>query len=95
MRPTPPTPDKRTFEIADRLSRIELGRDIEAFGPQVIEIMAAAGDSFRIIDPRPCYFNELNGRFWMLRSVRNHPVWGPRLFQAVARKRPRQCKPSS
>lgn len=71
---TPPTPDKKTFEIAGRLSRIGHSKDIEVFGPQVIEIMEAAGDSFYVIDERPCYFNELDGRFWMLRRVRNHPV---------------------
>ena len=51
---TPPTPDKRTFEFADRLSRIELSKDIEMFGPQIIEIMKATGaDRFRTIDERP------------------------------------------
>lgn len=93
---TPPTPDKKTFELAERLSKMTPSKDIEVFGPQVIEIMEAEGaDRFRVIDERPCYFDELHGRFWMLRTVRNHPVWGPRLFHAVSLKRRRRPKPST
>ena len=90
MSPTPPTPDKKTIRLAEELSRVEVCKDIEVFGPKIVAIMQAAGDSFRVIDERPCYFNELDGRFWMLRTVRNHPVWGPRLFQAIALKRRRR-----
>ena len=65
------------------------------FGSQIIAIFEAAGaDRFLTIDERPCYFNELDGRFWMLRQVRNHPVWGPRLSQALTLKRRRRRKPS-
>lgn len=91
---TPPTPDQKTFEIAAQLSRIERSNDIDVFGPKIVEIMKAAGvDRFRTIDERPCYFNELDGRFWMLRQVRNHPEWGPRLSRAISLKRRRKRGP--
>ncbi len=92
----PPTPDKKTFEIAARLSKLEQNNDIDMFGPQIIGIMEAAdADRFRTIDERPCYFNELDGRFWMLRQVRNHPVWGPRLSRAVSLTRRRTVRRTS
>ncbi len=81
--PTPPTPDARTFRIAAELSKLEKSRNIEVFAPQIIAILRGASDSFNTIDERPVYFNELAGRFYMLRAVRNHPVWGPRLFAAM------------
>ena len=95
MHPIPPTPDKRTFEIAEQLSAMEKSDDIDAYAPKVIDIMTTSGDRLRIIDSRPCYFNELEGRFHMLRRVRNHPVWGPKLLRAAAlKRRPRVNAPA-
>ena len=95
MWPTPPTPDKHTIELARQISRIKQTSDIEVFGPEIVGIMeAAGGDRFRDLDERPGTFNDLDGRFWMLRTVRNDPVWGPRLFRALSLKRRRRRKPA-
>ena len=47
MHPTPPTPDKKTFRLAEQLSNIGICKDIEVFGPKVVAIMEAVGDRLR------------------------------------------------
>jgi hypothetical protein len=80
----PPTPDAKTFELAKKLSALETGEDIDVYAPKVIAIMRGAENHrFWAIDERESYWRGLNGRFWMLRSVRNHSAWGPRLFRAL------------
>ena len=92
---SPPVPDKRTFEIAADLRAMPMSDDIETFAPEVIRIMEAADYRFLVIDERPGAFGYLDGRFGMLRQVRNHPVWGPKLFEEVALKRKRSARASS
>ena len=52
------------------------------WAPQVIEIFRGQPDVWAYYDAQ--YWSEPN--FWMARSTRNSPVYGPQLFAAILRR---------
>ncbi len=83
FKPRPP-PDAVTFWLADQLRKLVVHPDIEVFGPQIVRIFEGAGmHRFIEIDEREEYWHWLDGRFHMVRQVRNHPDWAPRLFASL------------
>ncbi len=91
--PRPFTPSRKANKLSEQIRKLQLSDDIEAYGPKVVEIFEAAGFAFTEIDEHEGYWKWLDGRFYMVRSVRNHPVWGPRLFKALALTRRRRRTP--
>ena len=66
--------------IARQLAAFDHSDDIAAFGPKILALFAGPfGEAFRLIDERPGLFR-LDDRFYLLRQIRNHPVWGRKLF---------------
>jgi len=67
-------------EIAKALAAFDHSDDIAAFGPKILALFAGpCGEAFRLIDERPGLFR-LEDRFYLLRQIRNHPIWGRKLF---------------
>lgn len=90
----PYTPSRKALAIAEQLRKLDISEDIEVFGPKVVSICEAAGTgTFMEIDEREMYWGRLDGRFPMVRQVRNHAVWGKRLFAALAQPRRRRRTP--
>ena len=78
------TRSKRSaYTIAEQIAQLPKLESIDQFGPIILEIMA--GVDHRIwheLDEKPGRFGYMDDRFYMLRQVRNHQVWGRRMFDA-------------
>jgi hypothetical protein len=59
-------------QLAEELGKLPMTSDIEEFGPKVVKLMNGASRSaFKILDEKPGRFTYMNGRYFMLRCVRN------------------------
>ena len=83
------------WKVAERLAAIcrDIGdAPIDTWAPKIIDAMQGEGDVFMLLDERPGYFHGYSGpnayHSW-LRTVRNSPVWGPRLFASMRQPKPR------
>ncbi len=79
------------YDIADRIKALDIpeGADVEVFGPLIIEAFRGT-ELFLQFDESWSYMDPASGgRFWMVRTTRNSPVWGPALFAANAKQRKR------
>jgi hypothetical protein len=78
-------------DIAAKISGLASNTDlpIESWAQLVIDCFPVGGyEQFRQIDEYPGRFQYCADRFWMLRRVRNHPEWGPRLFARLRGETP-------
>lgn len=72
--------------IARRLARMTKADDVDTFGPRILKLMAGVPFGvFKILDEQPGLFGYMDGRFYMLRQVRNHAAYGRTLFDGLAR----------
>lgn len=73
---------KEAREVAEKICKLECSEELEEFGPRILEIMKGVSvDAFWMLDEKAGRFNYLNdadhrysllnGRFYMLRRVRN------------------------
>jgi len=75
---------RHAYEVAGRVEVLPRLDDIAVFAPTVIALMRGIGDVWRTLDEKPGLFSRAyNDRFYMLRQVRNSPVYGPQLFAAI------------
>lgn len=74
---------KAAHEIADKLAAMDnTSKHLHVFGPKILKLMKGVKrEVFTALDEKPGYFNYMNDRFWMLRTVRNNPDWGRAMFE--------------
>ena len=74
----------QAHDIAKQVAALPELESIEQFGPIVINIMRDVDYRvWHILDEKPGLFGYMNGRFYMLRQVRNHPAWGRLMFDGL------------
>jgi hypothetical protein len=50
----------------------------------IIDALRGCGHAFMAFDDKPVMMDRhCGGRFWMVRSIRNSPLYGPQLFAAM------------
>jgi hypothetical protein len=77
----------KAYKVAAQLEKLDFGEDIEQFGPRVLDIMRGVPwNVWTELDEKPGRFGYMRDRFYMLRQVRNHPVWGRKLFAGLTGK---------
>ena len=68
-------------KIARVIAKLPKLESVDDFAPAILELMR--GVDYRvwhILDEKPGLFGYMDERFYMLRQVRNHQVYGRRMF---------------
>lgn len=66
---------------ASEIAALDKMKSIDTFGPVIIDLMRGVDfNVWHILDEQPGLFGYMNDRFYMLRQVRNHQIWGRCLF---------------
>jgi hypothetical protein len=69
-------------DIAAQIAALDKMESIDQFGPIILKIMHGLDyQVWHTLDEKPGMFGYMDERFYMLRQVRNHAVWGPRMFE--------------
>lgn len=72
------------YDLAEKIKNLDVPNpeDMTSWAPLVIEVFRGS-DLFTKFDVTH-EMDEYSGRrFWMVRSVRNHPTWGPKLYAVL------------
>jgi len=72
---------KDAYAIADKIAALPKMESVDDFAPAILKIMR--GVDYRVwheLDEKPGRFDYMADRFYMLRQVRNHAVYGRRMF---------------
>jgi hypothetical protein len=68
-------------KIARQIAALDKMQWINDFGPHILKIMAGVDfQVWHLLDEKPGLFGYMDDRFYMLRQVRNDPVWGRQMF---------------
>jgi len=66
---------------ARELAALPNMESIDDFAPAILKIMDGVDYTvWHILDEQPGLFGYMDGRFYMLRQVRNSQTWGRRMF---------------
>ena len=71
-------------KIARKIAELDKMESIDQFGPIILDIMAGVDHVvWHTLDEKPGLFGYMDDRFYMLRQVRNHQIWGRRMFDGL------------
>lgn len=75
--------------LAEKIGKLDsFNDDIEKYAPHVLAIYKGAPlSAFWYIDNAGGYVFDAKDRYYLVRRVRNHPVWGKKLFDVLDPKR--------